>query len=376
MKKILFILGTRPEVIKLAPIINLIKTKKQDQFQAIVCATSQHRTMQDQMLKIFGIEPDIDLNIMKPNQDLYYLTGALIQALKPVMQEQKPDIAIVQGDTTTVLMGSLAAYYANIPIGHVEAGLRTHNRRQPFPEEINRTLAAPLVDYHFAPTSTAKENLLQENITEKNIYITGNTVIDAVFWMKQHWNTLTIEQTLPKDVVRIIQSKQPYILITGHRRESFGEGFLSICTAIKLLAEKYKDHHFIYPVHLNPNVQKPVFDILQDHSNIHLIDPVSYEQFVYLMDNCYLVLTDSGGVQEEAPSLGKPVLVMRETTERPEGVIAGTAKLVGTNHNTIVDSVSELIDNKQSYEAMAIAVNPYGDGHASENILKILQETL
>jgi UDP-N-acetylglucosamine 2-epimerase (non-hydrolysing) len=374
MKTILFLLGTRPEVIKLAPIIQHMK--QGNTFRPVVCATAQHRSMQDQMLKRFSITPNFDLDIMKHGQDLYYLTETLMHRLKPIYADIKPDFVITQGDTTTTFVGSLSAFYAKIPVGHVEAGLRSFQPYSPFPEEMNRSLASRLATVHFAPTPIAKQNLLAENIQEKAIHITGNTVIDALLWMQKNLDAEHILSSLPPEISHLIQTKTPYLLITAHRRESFGQGFQSICDAIKTLAEKYPHYHFIFPVHLNPNVRKPVFETLAHQKNISLIEPANYETFIYLMTHCTLMLTDSGGVQEEAPALGKPVLVMRETTERPEGVAAGTAKLVGTKKADIVTAAAHLIDDKAAYDEMANAINPYGDGTAAQKIIDILTHEL
>ena len=372
MKKILSIFGTRPEVIKMAPII--IALEKSNKIKSLICTTSQHRQMQDSMMQLFGLKADYDLDCMQPGQDLFHITTTVLSRLKTVLEKEKPDLVLVQGDTTTSFVASLAAFYLGIPVGHVEAGLRTHDLSAPFPEEANRALTGRLARLHFAPTQAAKKHLLEERISEDTIFITGNTVIDALFWMKDRLNENEILRNLPESTQAVLKQKQPFILITGHRRESFGEGFESICQAIKILSEKFSHVHFIYPVHLNPNVQKPVNQILGDSNNIHLIAPLDYEPFVYLMSRCELVLSDSGGVQEEAPSLGKPVLVMREKTERMEGVDAGTAKLVGTNMDSIVKEVSELILNKDSYDKMANAVNPYGDGAASKKIVSIIEK--
>ncbi len=367
MIKVLSIVGTRPEIIKMAPVIQQLQ--KTSSIVSQVCTTSQHRTMQDQMMQLFGLKADYDLDVMKPNQDLFYLTSEMLVRLQSVLQQAKPDLVLVQGDTTTSFVGALAAFYCQIPVGHVEAGLRTHNLLAPFPEEANRQLTGRLVTMHFAPTETSKRHLLQEGVAENRIWVTGNTVIDALLWMRQHLNLNRIKAALPGNILQLIEQQKPYVLITGHRRENFGEGFLSICRAIQILATRYPKWNFVYPVHLNPNVRKPVFDLLAGYANIHLIEPVDYEPFVHLMDHCKIVLTDSGGVQEEAPSLGKPVLVMREVTERPEGIEAGTAKLVGTAEATLIAAVSELIDDPLAYQRMANAVNPYGDGTAAQQIV-------
>jgi len=382
MKKIMLIFGTRPEAIKLAPIIQRLKAEG-SKFKPIVCVTAQHREMLDQVLNLFEIEPDYDLNIMIDNQDLFDVTVKALNGLKEILKKEKPDIALVQGDTTTSFVASLAAFYLKIPLGHVEAGLRTYNKYSPFPEEKNRHLTGVLADYHFAPTEWAKNNLLKENAPEDRIWVTGNTVIDALLWVvsrqksaggEQYWNRYFKERwglTLTTNT-----NTCKLILVTGHRRESFGEGFRNICLALKEIAKDRHDIKIVYPVHLNPNVQKPVRDILSDIPNIYLIGPLDYEPFVYLMEKAHLILTDSGGIQEEAPSLGKPVLVMRNVTERPEGIEAGVVKLVGTNEDKIVAETEILLDNKKAYEKMAQASNPYGDGKAAERIVNILKEVL
>lgn len=368
-KKILSVVGTRPEVIKMAPLIHAIAASST--LENIVCASSQHRQMQDAMLDLFKIKPDFDLNVMKVDQSLEYITTAVLEKMAAVLKEAKPDIVLVQGDTTTSFVASLAAFYQGIPVGHVEAGLRTYNLKQPFPEEANRQLTSRLSRYHFAPTLQSQKNLIAEGISEAHVFVTGNTVIDALFWMKENLNMARITQTLPESILKMID--RPYVLVTGHRRENFGDGFLEICQAIKILAEQKPDWQFIYPVHLNPNVQKPVFEILQNLPNVYLIDPVGYESFVYLMIKSQIILTDSGGVQEEAPSLGKPVLVMRNTTERPEGITAGTAQLVGTDLDKIITGILKLIHDPREYAKMANAVNPYGDGKAAERIISALK---
>ena len=374
MKKISLIFGTRPEAIKLCPLV--LALQRHPDFDPHVCVTAQHRQMLDQALEVFGVKPDVDLDIMKTNQRLAPLTSKAIKILDVYMVKEKPDIVLVQGDTTTAFCASLAAFYHRIPVGHVEAGLRTWNNFSPYPEEINRVLTTRLADYHFAPTEWAKNNLLQESIKEDRIFVTGNTVIDALY--------IAIERIkenpphipgLPQQFVNGNPDK-PLVLITGHRRESFGDGFLNICEAICRLAKRFSDTIFVYPVHLNPNVRKPVFDILSGHDNIHVIEPLSYLPFVALMAGAKIILTDSGGIQEEAPSLGKPVLVMRDTTERPEAVEAGTAKLVGTDMDCIVENVSKLLNDKQVYETMAQTVNPYGDGKATGRILTALERFL
>ncbi|RKX64169.1 MAG: UDP-N-acetylglucosamine 2-epimerase (non-hydrolyzing) [Thermodesulfobacteriota bacterium] len=382
MKKIMLIFGTRPEAIKLAPIIQRLKAEG-SKFKPIVCVTAQHREMLDQVLNLFEIEPDYDLNIMIDNQDLFDVTVKALNGLKEILKKEKPDIALVQGDTTTSFVASLAAFYLKIPLGHVEAGLRTYNKYSPFPEEKNRHLTGVLADYHFAPTEWAKNNLLKENAPEDRIWVTGNTVIDALLWVvsrqksaggEQYWNRYFKERwglTLTTNT-----NTCKLILVTGHRRESFGESFRNICLALKEIAKDRHDIKIVYPVHLNPNVQKPVRDILSDIPNIYLIGPLDYEPFVYLMEKACLILTDSGGIQEEAPSLGKPVLVMRNVTERPEGIEAGVVKLVGTDKERIVAETEILLDDKKAYEEMARASNPYGDGKAAERIVDILEEVL
>jgi UDP-N-acetylglucosamine 2-epimerase (non-hydrolysing) len=372
MRKISVIFGTRPEAIKLAPVI--LELKKYPQaFEINVCVTAQHREMLDQVLDIFKIVPDVDLNIMKPDQSLSELTSNAVKLLDKYLSEIKPDLILVQGDTTTTFAASLTAFYHKIMIGHVEAGLRTWNKLSPFPEEINRTFTTKLADLHFAPTKLSKENLLKEGVDRGKIFITGNTVIDALFIARERVRDESIAiDGLPAHLQN--KSNCNMILITGHRRENFGEGFKNICEAISELATRYKDFEFVYPVHLNPNVRKPVYEILSGHKNIHLIKPLDYLPFVSLMDMSKIILTDSGGVQEEAPSLGKPVLVMRGNTERPEGIDAGTVKLVGTRKEKIVKETERLLDNKSEYDKMANAVNPYGDGKASKRILEVLKK--
>lgn len=378
--KFLLIFGTRPEAIKLYPVIR--ELKKYANSEVRICITAQHRELLEQVLKLFEMVPDYDLNIMKNNQDLFDITISALKGLKSILEKERPDLIIVQGDTTTSFVAGLASYYFKIPIAHVEAGLRTYNKYSPFPEEKNRHLLSVLADYHFAPTEWAKSNLLREGIPEDKIWVTGNTVIDALleikarleseerkkYWLKYFKEKMNI--VFPVEEIGTNDTK--IILITGHRRESFGEGFKNICMALKEIAELRNDVILIYPVHLNPNVQRPVKEILNGKSNIFLIEPLEYEPFVFLMSNCYLVLTDSGGVQEEAPALGKPVLVMRNTTERPEGIHAGTSKLVGTGRKKIVEEVLELLENPSAYEKMSKVVNPYGDGKAGERIAKIL----
>ena len=367
MKRISFIFGTRPEAIKLCPLILLFRTNSN--FEVNVCVTGQHREMLEQVLDVFGVKPDVDLSLMRPNQSLASLTSKMITTVNKYLGDYKPDFVFVQGDTTTTFSSALAAFYNKIPIGHVEAGLRTGNKYSPYPEEINRVMTSHIVDYHFAPTIKAKDNLIREGISEKSIFITGNTVIDALFYaIEKVRNNPPLILGLSDDILNG-NPKRPLVLITGHRRENFGEGFQSICEAIVTLARKFPETEFVYPVHLNPNVRQPVFHILLGFENIHLIEPLAYLPFVALMNLCKLILTDSGGIQEEAPSLGKPVLVMRNTTERPEAVEAGTAKLVGTDVDIIVDNVSLLLEDNDAYEAMVQAINPYGDGKAASRIL-------
>jgi UDP-N-acetylglucosamine 2-epimerase (non-hydrolysing) len=368
MIKISFILGTRPEAIKLCPLI--LSMKDHAEIKTHVCVTGQHREMMDQVLNVFGVVPDTDLSLMKPNQSLAELTSRAIAAIDRYLIEYQPQMIIVQGDTTTVFCASLCAFYHRIPVGHVEAGLRTGNKFSPFPEEMNRVLTTRLSDLHFAPTATSRDNLLKDGVAPGKIFVTGNTVIDAL-----HLAVDKIKRQspiFPETVSGLMNSQKPMVLITGHRRENFGRGFQQICLALAALASRFPKTDFIYPVHLNPNVQKPVYELLGRISNVHLISPVGYLQFVALMEQATLILTDSGGVQEEAPSLGKPVLVMRDTTERPEAVKMGTVKLVGTNIDSIVNGVDSLLTNKYSYDCMARSVNPYGDGKACGRILNAI----
>jgi len=369
MKRVLFVFGTRPEAIKLAPAVRALR-EGPDSTDVRICVTGQHREMLDQVLDIFDIHPDHDLDLMRPDQTLFDLTADVIRGLKSIYESEKPDVVLVQGDTTTVFAGALAAYYLQIPVGHVEAGLRTSNKYSPFPEEINRRIASVLADYHFAPTPTSRGNLLREAVPQKDIYVVGNTVIDALFWAREMLEGRTEADF---DELRDLRIPERMILVTGHRRENFGRGFESICKALKYLAEKNSSVQIIYPVHLNPNVQKPVYEMLGDSGNISLIPPLSYLAFVLMMDRAHLILTDSGGVQEEAPSLGKPVLVMRDTTERPEAVEAGTVRLVGTDFDQIVGQTQLLLDDSEAYEGMSRAQNPYGDGQAGNRIAAILR---
>src|SRR3972149_4252333 len=364
-KKISIIFGTRPEAIKLAPVI--LELKKYKEFEVNVCVTAQHREMLDQVLELFDIKPEVDLNIMKANQTLSGLTSQAIKLLDKYLSEYNPDVILVQGDTTTVFAASMAAFYHKIKIGHIEAGLRTWNKFSPYPEEINRVLTTKIADLHFAPTNLSKENLLKDGVCEDKIFVTGNTVIDALLIAREKINHKNI--SIPGLPVNLLKEKDnKIILITGHRRENFGEGFDNICQAIARLAKEFNDYNFIYPVHLNPNVRKPVFEILSKQENIFLIEPLNYLPFIFLMDKAKIILTDSGGVQEEAPSLGKPVLVMRDTTERPEGVDAGTAKLVGPVADSIVRATRRLLHDESEYSKMANAVNPYGDGFSARRI--------
>ena len=380
MKKILIVFGTRPEAIKMAPVVKEFQ-KDVINFQTKVCVTAQHREMLDQVLDIFEINPDYDLNIMKAGQDLYDISARVLVELRPVLRDFKPDVVLVHGDTSTSTMAALAAFYEQIPVGHVEAGLRTQNIYSPWPEEMNRQITGRIATFHFAPTELSKQNLLKENIKEENIFVTGNTVIDALHLaldkikdnpeLQGKLNHLLSNLGYPH-FQKLNAGQRKLILITGHRRENFGDGFVQMCEAMKEIASKNPDFDLVYPVHLNPNVLKPVHEILSGISNIYLIKPLEYLPFLYLMERSYLVLTDSGGIQEEAPSLGKPVLVMRDTTERPEAVEAGTVILVGTNKILIVRKVLELIQDKSRYESMSKAHNPYGDGRACKRIIECL----
>lgn len=368
-KKVLSIFGTRPEAIKMAPVVKALDAHPE--IDSRVCVTAQHREMLDQVLALFEITPHHDLNIMAPGQDLYDVTTRIILGLRSVLREEKPDVVLVHGDTATTFAASLAAFYEQIPVGHVEAGLRTGNIYSPWPEEANRKLTGVLSNYHFAPTDTSRQALLKENIKDENIHITGNTVIDALLMVRdQISNDFTLKAQLETDLPYGLRNRM--VLVTGHRRESFGGGFERICSALAELAKNYADVDIVYPVHLNPNVQEPVKRILAGLDNVHLIPPQDYLPFVSLMSRAHVILTDSGGIQEEAPSLGKPVLVMRDTTERPEAVEAGTVKLVGTEPSTIVDAVSTLLSDENAWQAMSHSHNPYGDGKASERIADIL----
>ena len=379
MIKVLLVFGTRPEAIKMVPLVKKLQ-QMPEEFQTVVCVTGQHREMLDQVLRLFDITPEYDLNIMKPNQDLYDITSRILLGMRDVLKEVQPDIVLVHGDTTTSMAAALAAFYQQIPVGHVEAGLRTGNIYSPWPEEMNRLVTGRITTHHFSPTPLAKENLLREHVDENQIIVTGNTVIDALQMVVKR---LAEDKALASEVaakitqmgydVERLDGNRRMVLITGHRRENFGEGFLNICRAIKHLAEQYKDVDFVYPMHLNPNVRKPVLEILGEKAeNVFLIEPLDYLPFVYMMQHSTLILTDSGGVQEEAPGLGKPVLVMRDTTERPEAVEAGTVLLVGTNREKIEQGVSMLLDDADTYRRMSEAVNPYGDGLACERIMEYL----
>jgi UDP-N-acetylglucosamine 2-epimerase (non-hydrolysing) len=371
MKKILSVFGTRPEAIKMAPLIKELANYP-DIFDSRICITAQHRQMLDQVLELFEIQPEYDLNIMSAGQNLNDVTCNVLRAMAPVLEECHPDIVLVHGDTTTTMAASLSAYYQKIDVGHVEAGLRTGNIYSPWPEEMNRRITGAITRFHFAPTPLSRENLLKEGVDPNAILVTGNTVIDALLSVVNQIRTDAVKQHQLAEKFSYLDPERRLILVTGHRRENFGDGFENICRAIKTIVISHPDVEVCYPVHLNPSVQEPVRRILSDVEGVHIIDPQDYLPFVYLMDRSFLILTDSGGVQEEAPSLGKPVLVMRDTTERPEAVEAGTVKLVGTNHDAIVEAVSSLLGNNVTYELMAKAVNPYGDGKASDRIAKSL----
>ncbi len=386
MKKILLVFGTRPEAIKMAPLVKEFQ-KNKNNFETRVCVTAQHREMLDQVLELFDIIPDYDLNIMKAGQDLYDITANVLLGIKKVLEDFKPDIVLVHGDTTTTSATSLAAFYQKIKVGHIEAGLRTGNIYSPWPEEANRQITGVLANYHFAPTQTSKDNLLKENKDANSIVVTGNTVIDALFLALDKIKTNKELEDKIKNKIEslIINSKfkiratpqergqnSKFILVTGHRRENHGQGFINICQALKEIALQNPNVHIVYPVHLNPNVQKPVKELLSNIENIHLIEPLQYEEFIYMMDKSYFIITDSGGVQEEAPSLGKPVLVMRDTTERPEALKAGTVKLVGTDREKIISEAQLLIDDVKSYSIMSKAHNPYGNGKACQKIVDYL----
>lgn len=383
MKKVMLVFGTRPEAIKMAPLVKEFQ-KYPDTFKTIVCVTGQHRQMLDQVLQLFEIVPDYDLNIMKQGQDLYDVTARVLTGMRDVLKESQPDVVLVHGDTTTSTAAALAAFYQQIPVGHVEAGLRTHNIYSPWPEEMNRQITGRIATYNFAPTPLSKSNLLREAVAEESITVTGNTVIDALYWVV---NKIKEDKVLNEelqnllaqagyDVTRLAGGRK-LVLITGHRRENFGDGFINMCTAIRDLTQKYPDVDFVYPMHLNPNVRKPIHEVfgedLSNLGNMFFIEPLEYLSFVYLMEKSNIVLTDSGGIQEEAPGLGKPVLVMRDTTERPEALEAGTVKLVGTDYDKIVNEVSLLLDDQAHYDTMSKAVNPYGDGLACGRIVDTLK---
>lgn len=375
-KRIMLVFGTRPEAIKMAPLYHALKACP-EQFETQVCVTAQHRQMLDQVLRVFEITPDIDLNLMKAGQDLYDVTASVLLGMRDVLRQHKPNALLVHGDTTTSLAAAMAGFYAGVPVGHVEAGLRTHDVFAPFPEEFNRQVASKVTRWHFAPTEFSQQNLLNERVDEDQITVTGNTVIDALLWVLARIDSDTQRQValanFLNDRLPFPWQTERFVLITGHRRENFGDGFLQICEALKDLAARYPKVHFVYPVHLNPNVQQPVKSLLADLPNVHLIEPLDYEPFVYLLKHSHIVLTDSGGIQEEAPSLGKPVLVMRDVTERPEAVDAGTVILVGANRERIVANVSELLENDATYKRMSKAHNPYGDGNACERIIDVLR---
>ncbi|MFA7184992.1 MAG: UDP-N-acetylglucosamine 2-epimerase (non-hydrolyzing) [Victivallales bacterium] len=379
MKKLLFVFGTRPEAIKMCPLVKKFE-KEKEHFQTVVCVTAQHREMLDQVLRCFDVTPQYDLNVMKHNQDLYDVTSCVLLGMREVFAKESPDLVFVHGDTTTTFTAALAAFYQKIPVAHVEAGLRTGNIYSPWPEEANRQLTSRITTFNFAPTNLSRQNLLKSNIREKSICVTGNTVIDALLMLA---DKITQSGELQAGLNRQLSEfgycpceQRKFVLITGHRRENFGEGFLNICKAVKTLAERNPEVDFVYPVHLNPNVRKPVNDILSNTKNIYLIEPLEYEPFVFLMHKSYIILTDSGGIQEEAPSLGKPVLVMRDTTERPEAVDAGTVKLVGTDVEKIINETQNLISSEEKYAAMARAHNPYGDGKACERIINFVKREL
>ena len=381
MKRILLVFGTRPEAIKMCPLVKEFQ-KHPEEFETVVCVTGQHREMLDQVLQIFDVKPDYDLNIMKQGQDLYDVTARVLVGMRDILDTVKPDVVLVHGDTTTSMAAAMAAFYRQIPVGHVEAGLRTHNLYSPWPEEMNRQVTGRIAEYDFAPTPLSRQNLLDEGVSEEKITVTGNTVIDALHWVVEN---VMKKGYAPEDslVASLPQDDRRMVLITGHRRENFGEGFISMCAAIRDLARKYPEVDFVYPMHLNPNVRKPIREVFgmeisqqarnDKGRNLFFIEPLDYLDFVYLMSRSYIVLTDSGGIQEEAPGLGKPVLVMRDTTERPEALEAGTVRLVGTDYDKIVTEVSALLDDRIHYEAMSHAVNPYGDGKACPRIVEKLK---
>lgn len=383
MKNVMLVFGTRPEAIKMAPLVKKFQRCPQS-FKATVCVTGQHRQMLDQVLGLFEIEPEYDLDIMKQGQDLYDVTSRVLLGMRDVLKDAKPDVVLVHGDTTTSTAAALAAFYQQIPVGHVEAGLRTYNKYSPWPEEMNRQITGRIATYHFAPTGLSRSNLLREGIKESDIFVTGNTVIDALHIVVDkikndgllREGTSKMLRDAGYDVARLCGNRR-LVLVTGHRRENFGEGFLNICRALKDLVEKYSNVDFVYPMHLNPNVRKPIHEVFGDnlkvYGNMFFIEPLEYLAFVYLMEKSTIVLTDSGGIQEEAPGLGKPVLVMRDTTERPEALEAGTVRLVGTDYNKIMSCVTALLENKERYQEMSRAVNPYGDGKACDRIINVLK---
>ncbi|WP_103866235.1 non-hydrolyzing UDP-N-acetylglucosamine 2-epimerase [Aquimarina sp. I32.4] len=371
--KNLIIFGTRPEAIKMAPLVKEFQ-KNTDIFETRVCITAQHREMLDQVLSFFEIDPDYDLDLMKPNQNLHRLTSDIIMGLKPVLDDFCPDFVYVHGDTTTTMASSIAGFYANARICHIEAGLRTFNKRSPFPEEINRTVTGSISEYHFSPTKASKQNLLNENVKDENILVTGNTVIDALLFSVEKVNSMIFKDEEVESINRLIEPDKRIILVTGHRRENHGTGFINICKALKKIALENKNIQIFYPVHLNPNVKKPVYEYLSGIDNIKLISPLSYPSFVWLMEKSYLIITDSGGIQEEAPSLGKPVLVMRDTTERPEAVKTGTVTLVGTDTEKIIRETNKLLFNNDHYASMSMLHNPYGDGQASKKIIEFMKK--
>ena len=376
VRNIMLVFGTRPEAIKMAPLYHALRASSD--FQTTVCVTAQHRQMLDQVLKVFDVIPDIDLDLMQPGQDLFDVTASVLLGMREVLRQHRPDVVLVHGDTTTTLATAMAAFYAGVPVGHVEAGLRSHDLYAPFPEEFNRQVASRLTRWHFAPTPFSRQNLLDEHVKNESITVTGNTVIDALLWVLDR---IEANPDRRSAIINLLNDRLPFnwrdtsfVLITGHRRENFGDGFLQICEGITELAKRYPTVHFVYPLHLNPNVQQPVKKFLGNLSNVHLIDPLDYEPFVFLLKHCYIVLTDSGGIQEEAPSLGKPVLVMRDVTERPEAISAGTVRLVGANRERIVKNIAELLDNDDSYRSMSRAHNPYGDGRACSRIVDVMRK--
>lgn len=375
-RKVMLVFGTRPEAIKMAPLYHALR--ESSDFLTTVCVTAQHRQMLDQVLKVFEVSPDVDLDLMKPGQDLFDVTASVLLGMRDVFRQHRPDVVLVHGDTTTTLATAMAAFYVGVSVGHVEAGLRTHDVYAPFPEEFNRQVASKVSRWHFSPTPFSKQNLLAENVLDERITVTGNTVIDALLWVLDRIEASPERRSA---IVDFLSDRLPFnwretrfVLITGHRRENFGDGFLQICEGIKELAKRYLTVHFVYPVHLNPNVQQPVKEILDGLDNVHLVEPLDYEPFVFLLKHSHIVLTDSGGIQEEAPSLGKPVLVMRDVTERPEAIDAGTVRLVGANRQRIVENICELLDNEESYRAMSRAHNPYGDGKACARIIEVLRK--